>query len=88
MSTSEVPVLTHATIEKLVAYTIATVLEAQATMMANEAVGLIRWFKRTESIFSRSKMWLRSTKVRFSVSTHTNDALFWWNSFTQVIRIE
>ncbi|GJY13661.1 hypothetical protein Tco_0382970 [Tanacetum coccineum] len=114
MSTSEAPVLTHATIEKLVAYSIATVLEAQAAMMASTnnpsvarkcayekftsyqlfyfngtdgAVGLIRWFKRTESIFSHSKC-AKKNKVRFSVSTLTKEALFWWNSFTQSIGIE
>ncbi|GJV19888.1 hypothetical protein Tco_1368908 [Tanacetum coccineum] len=51
------------------------------------AVGLIRWFKRTESIFSRSKC-AEENKVRFAVSTLTKEALFWWNSFTQSIRIE
>ncbi|GJR05693.1 hypothetical protein Tco_0528677 [Tanacetum coccineum] len=51
------------------------------------AVGLIRWFKRTESIFSRSKC-AEENKVRFVVSTLTKEALFWWNSFTQSIGIE
>ncbi|GJS58503.1 hypothetical protein Tco_0653287 [Tanacetum coccineum] len=51
------------------------------------AVGLIRWFKRTESIFSRSKC-AEKNKVRFAVSTLTKEALFWWNSFTQSIGIE
>ncbi|GJZ51153.1 hypothetical protein Tco_0605668 [Tanacetum coccineum] len=45
------------------------------------AVGLIRWFKRTESIFSHSKC-AEKNKVRFAVSTLTKEALFWWNSFT------
>ncbi|GJX03215.1 hypothetical protein Tco_0189131 [Tanacetum coccineum] len=115
------PVLTHATIEKLVAHSVATVLEAQAAIMASTnnpnskprktpvarkcaykkftsyqlfyfngtdgAVGLIRWFKRTESIFSRSKC-AEKNKVRFAVSTLTKEALFWWNSFTQSIGIE
>ncbi|GJT80125.1 hypothetical protein Tco_1054467 [Tanacetum coccineum] len=35
MSTSEAPVLTYATIKKLVAHSIATVLEAQAAIMAS-----------------------------------------------------
>ncbi|GKF98093.1 hypothetical protein Tco_0296876 [Tanacetum coccineum] len=35
MSTSEAPVLTHATIEKLVAHSVATVLEAQTAIMAS-----------------------------------------------------
>ncbi|GJW67735.1 hypothetical protein Tco_0122159 [Tanacetum coccineum] len=100
MSTSKAPVLTHATIEKLVAHSVATVLEAQAAIMAStnnpnskprktpvarkyaynkftsyqlfyfngtdKAVGLIRWFKRTESIFSHSKC-PEKNKVRFVV---------------------
>ncbi|GKF42011.1 hypothetical protein Tco_0125353, partial [Tanacetum coccineum] len=121
MSTSEAPVLTHATIEKLVAHSITIILEAQAAMMAStnnpnskqrktsvarkcayekftsyqlfylngtdRAVGLIRWLKRTESIFSRSKC-TEKNKVRFAVSTLTKEALFWWTSFTQSIGIE
>ncbi|GJY89677.1 hypothetical protein Tco_0504873 [Tanacetum coccineum] len=38
------------------------------------AVGLIRWFKQTESIFSRSKC-AKEDKVRFAVSTLTKEAL-------------
>ncbi|GJX60098.1 hypothetical protein Tco_0291488 [Tanacetum coccineum] len=121
MSTSEAPVLTRATIKKLVAHSVAIVLEAQAAMMASTnnpnskprktpvarkctykkftsyqpfyfngtegAVDLIRWFKRTESIFSRSKC-AEKNKVRFAVNTLTKEALFWWNSFTQSIGIE
>ncbi|GJY08909.1 ribonuclease H-like domain-containing protein [Tanacetum coccineum] len=90
--------LTHATIEKLVAHSVATVLKAQAAIMASTnnpnsklrktsvsrkcaykkftsyqlfyfngtdgAVGLIRWFKWTESIFSRSKC-AEKNKVSF-----------------------
>ncbi|GJV77334.1 hypothetical protein Tco_1508918 [Tanacetum coccineum] len=41
------------------------------------AVGLIRWFKQTESIFSRSKC-AKEDKVRFAVSTLTKEALSWW----------
>ncbi|GJS42514.1 hypothetical protein Tco_0567557 [Tanacetum coccineum] len=40
------------------------------------AVGLIRWFKQTESIFSRSKC-AEENKVRFAVSTLTKEALSW-----------
>ncbi|GJX99150.1 hypothetical protein Tco_0356169 [Tanacetum coccineum] len=61
MSTFEAPTLTHATIEELVAHT----------------VGLIRWFKQTESIFSHSKC-AEEDKVRFAVSTLTKEALSWW----------
>ncbi|GJY31416.1 hypothetical protein Tco_0414911 [Tanacetum coccineum] len=38
------------------------------------AVGLIRWFERTESVFSRSKC-TRENKVTFATSTLTDDAL-------------
>ncbi|GJR99903.1 hypothetical protein Tco_0316412 [Tanacetum coccineum] len=41
------------------------------------AVGLIRWFKWTESIFSHSKC-AEEDKVRFAVSTLTKEALSWW----------
>ncbi|GJV74922.1 hypothetical protein Tco_1506506 [Tanacetum coccineum] len=109
MSTSEAPVMTHATIKKLVAHSVATVLEAQAVMMESTnnpnskprktpvarkctyekftryqpfyfdgtegVVGLIRWFKWTESIFSLSKC-AKKNKVRFAVNTLTKEALF------------
>ncbi|GKA66265.1 hypothetical protein Tco_0766073 [Tanacetum coccineum] len=45
------------------------------------AVGLIRWFKWTELVFSRSKC-ANTNKVRFAVNTLTKEALFWWSSFT------
>ncbi|GJY16039.1 reverse transcriptase domain-containing protein [Tanacetum coccineum] len=51
------------------------------------AVGLIRWFEQIESVFSRSKC-AEKNKVKFAVNTLTDEALFWWNSFTQSIRIE
>nr|GEW31394.1 reverse transcriptase domain-containing protein [Tanacetum cinerariifolium] len=38
------------------------------------AVGLIRWFERTESVFSRSKC-AKEDRVTFSTGTLTNDAL-------------
>nr|GEV07316.1 reverse transcriptase domain-containing protein [Tanacetum cinerariifolium] len=40
------------------------------------AVGLIRWFKRTESVFSRSN-YVEKNKVIFATSTLTDDALSW-----------
>nr|GEW33618.1 reverse transcriptase domain-containing protein [Tanacetum cinerariifolium] len=51
------------------------------------AIGLIRWFERTESVFSRSKC-AEEDKVTFSTSTLTNDALSWWNAYAQPIGIE
>nr|GEY57634.1 reverse transcriptase domain-containing protein [Tanacetum cinerariifolium] len=51
------------------------------------AVGLIRWFDRTESVFSRSNC-TEDCKVKFATGTLTKEALSWWNSFAQPIRIE
>nr|GEW40051.1 putative reverse transcriptase domain-containing protein [Tanacetum cinerariifolium] len=50
-------------------------------------VGLICWFERTESVFSNSNC-TEDCKVKFAIGTLTNEALSWWNSFTQPIRIE
>ncbi|GKE83059.1 hypothetical protein Tco_1553059, partial [Tanacetum coccineum] len=43
------------------------------------AVGLIRWFERTESVFSRSNC-TKDCKVKFTTGTLTGEALSWWNS--------
>nr|GFB59250.1 reverse transcriptase domain-containing protein [Tanacetum cinerariifolium] len=51
------------------------------------AVDLIRWFKRTESVFSRSNC-DEENKLTFATSTLTDDALSWWNAYAQPIRIE
>ncbi|GKA38348.1 reverse transcriptase domain-containing protein [Tanacetum coccineum] len=51
------------------------------------AVGLIRWFERTESVFSRSNC-AEKNKVKFAINTLTEEALFWWNSFAQPIGVE
>ncbi|GJT83459.1 reverse transcriptase domain-containing protein [Tanacetum coccineum] len=51
------------------------------------AVGLIRWFERTESVFSRSHC-TEENKVTFATGTLTDDALSWWNSYAQPIGIE
>ncbi|GJS07069.1 hypothetical protein Tco_0363865 [Tanacetum coccineum] len=40
------------------------------------AVGLIRWFERTESVFSRSRC-AEENKVTFATGTLTDDALSW-----------
>ncbi|GJW91370.1 reverse transcriptase domain-containing protein [Tanacetum coccineum] len=50
-------------------------------------VGLIRWFERTESVFSRSNC-TEDCKVKFATGTITEEALSWWNSFAQPIGIE
>nr|GEW92532.1 reverse transcriptase domain-containing protein [Tanacetum cinerariifolium] len=50
-------------------------------------VGLIRWFERTESVFSRSNC-AKENKVAFATGTLTDDALSWWNAYNQPIGIE
>nr|GEU59857.1 reverse transcriptase domain-containing protein [Tanacetum cinerariifolium] len=54
---------------------------------AEEAVGLIRWFERTESVFSHSRC-AKENKVTFATGTLTDDALSWWNAYSQPMGIE
>nr|GEX01371.1 reverse transcriptase domain-containing protein [Tanacetum cinerariifolium] len=51
------------------------------------AVGLIRWFKRTKSVFSRCNC-AKENRVTFATDTLTNDTLSWWNAYAQPIGIE
>ncbi|GJU66781.1 hypothetical protein Tco_1253040 [Tanacetum coccineum] len=51
------------------------------------AVGLIRWFEQTKSVFSRSNC-AEENKVTFATGTLTDDALSWWNSYAQLIGID
>ncbi|GJW17318.1 reverse transcriptase domain-containing protein [Tanacetum coccineum] len=51
------------------------------------AVGLIRWFERTKSVFSHSKC-SKENKVTFATGTLTDDALSWWNAYAQPIGID
>ncbi|GJV82079.1 hypothetical protein Tco_1517949, partial [Tanacetum coccineum] len=51
------------------------------------AISLIRWFKWTESLFSRSNC-TEENKVTFSTGTLTDDALSWWNTYAQPIGIK
>ncbi|GJZ85091.1 reverse transcriptase domain-containing protein [Tanacetum coccineum] len=85
--TSEAPAMTQAAIKKLVADSVAAALEAQAATMAKGAVGLIRWFERTESVFSHSKC-AEENKVTFATGTLTDDALSWWNTYAQPIGVD
>nr|GEW47500.1 reverse transcriptase domain-containing protein [Tanacetum cinerariifolium] len=50
-------------------------------------VRLIRWFERTELVFSRRNC-AEENKVAFATGTLTNDALSWWNAYSQPIGIE
>nr|GEU38320.1 reverse transcriptase domain-containing protein [Tanacetum cinerariifolium] len=51
------------------------------------AVGLIHWFERTKSVFSRSNC-TEENKVTFATGTLTDDALSRWNAYTQPVGIE
>ncbi|GJT37722.1 transposase, Ptta/En/Spm [Tanacetum coccineum] len=48
------------------------------------AVGLIRWFKRTKSVFAHSN-YAKENRVTFATGTLTDDALSWWNAYAQPI---
>nr|GEZ54596.1 reverse transcriptase domain-containing protein [Tanacetum cinerariifolium] len=51
------------------------------------AIGLIRWFEHTKSVFSRSN-YTQDCKVKFATGTLIKEALSRKNSFAQPIRIE
>ncbi|GJW92073.1 putative reverse transcriptase domain-containing protein [Tanacetum coccineum] len=51
------------------------------------AVGLIRWFERTESVFSHSRC-AEENKVTFATGTLTDDALSWWNAYAQPMGVK
>ncbi|GJZ96099.1 reverse transcriptase domain-containing protein [Tanacetum coccineum] len=51
------------------------------------AVGLIRWFEQTESVFLRSRC-AKENKVTFATGTLTDDALSWWNAHAQPMGIK
>nr|GEW43391.1 putative reverse transcriptase domain-containing protein [Tanacetum cinerariifolium] len=50
-------------------------------------VGLIRWFERTESVFSRHNC-AEENKVAYTTGTLTNDAFSLWNAYAQPIGIK
>ncbi|GJT12968.1 hypothetical protein Tco_0860010 [Tanacetum coccineum] len=90
-STSETPAITLAAIQQLINDGISSALKAQAASMTSDsnprAVSLIRWFERTESVFSRSYS-AKENKVTYATGTLTDDALSWWNSYAQPIGID
>ncbi|GJX23055.1 hypothetical protein Tco_0227500 [Tanacetum coccineum] len=86
-SPSEAPAMTQDAIRKLVADSVTAALEAQAATMANtkSAVGLIRWFERTESVFSRSRCAEKKSNILL-LGTVTDDACCpWRNAYAQPI---
>ncbi|GJV38087.1 reverse transcriptase domain-containing protein [Tanacetum coccineum] len=88
MSTSEAPTMTQAAIRKLVADSVTTALEAQAANMANtDNTTRPREAPVARQLFSRSN-YTEDYKVKFATGTLTEEALSWWNSFSQPIGIE
>ncbi|GKC10999.1 reverse transcriptase domain-containing protein [Tanacetum coccineum] len=61
--------------------------QGEAHVARKCAIGLICWFERTESVFSRSNC-TEVCKVKFATCTLTEEALSWWNSFAQPIGIK
>nr|GEU44412.1 reverse transcriptase domain-containing protein [Tanacetum cinerariifolium] len=59
----------------------------RCSMQGTRVVRLIRWFERTESVFSQSNC-AEENKVAFAICTLTNDALSWWNAYAQPTGIE
>ncbi|GJZ64851.1 putative reverse transcriptase domain-containing protein [Tanacetum coccineum] len=96
-STSEAPTMTQAAIRKLVADSVTTALEAQAATMAN-ADNTNRNTGEREAPIARKCSYkefiscqpfnFKDCKVKFTTGTLTEEALSWWNSFSQPIRIE
>nr|GFC19874.1 hypothetical protein [Tanacetum cinerariifolium] len=50
-------------------------------------IGLTRWFKRTESVFSISNC-IAKTQVKFASCTLIGSALTWWNSHMRAVSQE
>ncbi|GJT50676.1 reverse transcriptase domain-containing protein [Tanacetum coccineum] len=93
-STSEAPAMTQAAIRKLVANSVVTALEAQAATMANtnnttrpREAPIARKCSYKEFMSCQS-INFKDCKVKFTTGTLTEEALSWWNSFTQPIGIE
>nr|GEV28144.1 reverse transcriptase domain-containing protein [Tanacetum cinerariifolium] len=51
------------------------------------AVGLICWFERIKSVFSRNRC-AEENKVTFDTGTMTDDAMSWWNAYAQPMRVD
>nr|GEU75960.1 putative reverse transcriptase domain-containing protein [Tanacetum cinerariifolium] len=85
-SASDTPAMNQAAIRQLVIDSVAATLEVQAANMAN-ADNTNRNLEPREAHVARNKC-TKDCKVRFATGTLTEEALSWWNSFAQPIRIE
>ncbi|GKF71446.1 reverse transcriptase domain-containing protein, partial [Tanacetum coccineum] len=80
---SAAPAMSQAAIRKLVADSVAAALEAQAPTMANTNNTTSNTGPRETPIAINV-----ATKMKFATGTLTEEALSWWNSFSQPIGIE
>ncbi|GJW30477.1 reverse transcriptase domain-containing protein [Tanacetum coccineum] len=96
-STSAAPAMTQAAIRKLVADSVAAALEAQAATMANtdntnrntrQSGTPVAKECTYKEFMSCQPSYFNGTKGALCTGTLTEDALSWWNSFTQPIGIE
>ncbi|GKF38752.1 reverse transcriptase domain-containing protein, partial [Tanacetum coccineum] len=93
-STSAALAMTQAAIKKLIADSVAVALEAQAATMA-VTDNTNRNTRQGETPIARKCSYKEfmscqpfNFKVKFTTCTLTEEALSWWNSFSQPIRIE
>nr|GEU41194.1 putative reverse transcriptase domain-containing protein [Tanacetum cinerariifolium] len=89
--TSATPAMNQAAIRKLVADSVATVLEAQAATMENTDNTNRNTGEREAHVARKCSYKYNCTedcKVKFSTGTLIELDVSWWNSFTQPIRIE
>nr|GEV72748.1 reverse transcriptase domain-containing protein [Tanacetum cinerariifolium] len=90
-STSAAPAMTQVAIRKLVADSLAASLEAQAATMANTDNTNRNIIQRKTPVARKCSYkdnCTKDCKVKFAIGTLTEEALSWWNSFAQPIRIE
>ncbi|GJQ98386.1 putative reverse transcriptase domain-containing protein [Tanacetum coccineum] len=71
------PVLRWGTIKDFISVNLST-------LMVRRSVGLIRWFERTESVFSRSRCAEQSNICYW----YSDDALSRWNAYAQPMGVE
>nr|GEW68060.1 hypothetical protein [Tanacetum cinerariifolium] len=96
-STSTAPSMNQAAIRKLVVDSVIVTLEAQAATMENTD-NTNRNTEQRETLIARKCSYkefmscqpfnFKDCKMKFATGTLTEEALSWWNSFTQPIGIE
>ncbi|GJT30747.1 reverse transcriptase domain-containing protein [Tanacetum coccineum] len=95
-STSETPAITLAAIQQLINDGISSALKAQAVSMAstsnpNRNTGHtgtpVSKMGNYKEFVSCQPFYFNENKVTYATSTLTDDALSWWNSYAQPIRI-